>query len=493
MCPESGAWRRVRWCSINYREQIPRTEIDSRTLAYVTESLASRFAQEKQVPFIPSATRLFSYWDRLRTSFWFLPSTMAGGAILLSFALIQLDGTVGPEWIEALGWLYSFGPEGARAILSAIASSMITVAGLTFSITMLTLQLASSQFGPRLLRNFMRDRGNQIVLGTFIATFVYCLLVLRTVRGTENSSFVPHLSVAFGVLLALASISVLIFFIHHVASAIRIEALLKALAEETREAIERLYPEPLGCDPPNAIPSEHSDSDSRSGSQMIFADATGYVQRIDIDALMQIATEHDLVVVVKSRPGSFVIEYDTIFEIRRSDRLSDKMADQLRGTFIVGQERTPEQDLEFSIRRFVEIAQRALSPGINDPTTALYCIDRLSEAFRLLADRQLPAPVRYDENRHLRIITEVVHFDELACPAFAAIARYGVADADVIKSLLVTLDVLKAARLPSESADLARLIDDIRRESLERLSLEFDRCTIQKAARLSATDGAAAL
>lgn len=443
------------------------------------------------MPSFLSATRLLSYWGRLRTSFWFLPSAMAGGAIALSFALLELDATVDPEWIETLGWLYSFGAEGARAILSAIASSMITVAGLTFSITMLTLQLASSQFGPRLLRNFMRDRGTQVVLGTFIATFVYCLLVLRTVRGAEDSSFVPHLSVAFGVLLALASISVLIYFIHHVASAIRIEALLKALGEETREAIERLYPEPLVCDPPNGL-SEHSDSISSSGAQLICADATGYVQRIDIDALMQTATEHDLVVVVKSRPGSFVIERDTIFEIRRFDRLSDNIADQLRGTFVVGQERTPEQDLEFSIRRIVEIAQRALSPGINDPTTALYCIDRLGEAFRLLADRQLPAPVRYDENRHHRIITEVVHFDELACPAFAAIARYGVADADVIKRLLVTLHVLKAARLPSESADLARLIDDIGRESLERLSLEFDRCTIQKAARPSATDGAAA-
>jgi uncharacterized membrane protein len=153
---------------------------------------------------------------------------MAAIAIALSFALVNLDASIGTETVRNIGWLYTFGPEGARAILSAIASSMITVAGLTFSITMLTLQLASSQFGPRLLRNFMRDRGNQVVLGTYLATFIYCLLVLRTVRGTEDAPFVPHLAVAGGVLLALASIAVLIYFIHHVANAIRIETFLKS-------------------------------------------------------------------------------------------------------------------------------------------------------------------------------------------------------------------------------------------------------------------------
>jgi uncharacterized membrane protein len=167
---------------------------------------------------------------------------MAGAAVALSFALIEIDTWLGAKTVRDFDWLYTFGPEGARAILSAIASSMITVAGLTFSITMLTLQLASSQFGPRLLRNFMRDRGNQIVLGTFTATFIYCLLVLRTVRGVEGSSFVPHLAVAFGVLLALTSIAVLIYFIHHIATAIRIETLLVALAHETHAAVDHLYP-----------------------------------------------------------------------------------------------------------------------------------------------------------------------------------------------------------------------------------------------------------
>ena len=217
-----------------------------------------------------SSTRLFSLWGRLHASFWFLPAAMSGIAVALSFVLVQVDAWLGVEAVRNFDLLYTFGPEGARAILSVIASSMITVASLIFSITMLTLQLASSQFGPRVLRNFMRDRSNQIVLGTFIATFLYCLLVLRTVRGTEQSSFVPHLSVAFGALLAVASVSVLIYFIHHIATSIRIETLLADLAAETRSAVDRLYPERMGQDPSrdkdetaeHPIPSRISNSQS---------------------------------------------------------------------------------------------------------------------------------------------------------------------------------------------------------------------------------------
>jgi uncharacterized membrane protein len=171
-------------------------------------------------------------WDRLHSSFWFLPSVMAICAMTTAILLILLD-SLGPArlgWVDE--WTYAFGPESARAILSAIAGSMITVAGVTFSMTMLTLQLASSQFGPRMLRNFMRDRGNQIVLGTFLSTFVYCLLVLASVQGSGSSSFVPVIAVTVGMILAVSSLATLIYFIHHIATSIRIETILSNLAAE---------------------------------------------------------------------------------------------------------------------------------------------------------------------------------------------------------------------------------------------------------------------
>ncbi|MDZ4789591.1 MAG: DUF2254 domain-containing protein [Hyphomicrobiales bacterium] len=428
-----------------------------------------------------SATRLFSFWDSLRTSFWFVPATMAGVAIALSFILGHVDAWLGAEAVRDFGWLYSFGPEGARAILSTIASSMITVAGLTFSITMLTLQLASSQFGPRLLRNFMRDRGNQVVLGTFIATFVYCLLVLRTVRGTEESHFVPHVAVAFGVLLALASIAVLIYFIHHVATSIRIETLLAQLADETRAAIDRLYPQRMGLDPPTSAGTNSENlipAGLEAGVRLIRCGQSGYVQRVDVDALMKVATEHELIVRIDAAPGRFLKEGEALFAAYPQEAVSDEVADRLRSAFVVGQERTPEQDLEFSIRRIVEIAQRALSPGVNDPTTALYCIDRLGEAFSRMAERDIPSPLRFDNMRRLRIVTEGWSLGELACPAFAAVARYGTADADVVAKLLGAMDMVIQAAPASAAMAILELREEIHRESQKQAKLGYDRKAI---------------
>ncbi|MCO5101343.1 MAG: DUF2254 domain-containing protein [Burkholderiaceae bacterium] len=433
--------------------------------------------------------QLLEIWDRLRTSFWFLPSAMAATAIALSFGMIELDNMLGSTLARNLDWIYTFGPEGARAILSAIATSMITVAGLTFSITMLTLQLASSQFGPRLLRNFMRDRGNQLVLGTFLSTFLYCLLVLRTVRGVDDASFVPHVSVAGGVLLAIASIAVLIYFIHHVATSIRIETLLAELAGETRCAIDRLYPQELG----RGAPARREDDDPQAplpddfhrGARTVRVDASGYIQAIDGDALMRIACEHDLIVRIEARPGRFVTERDPVFCAYPRERVPDETVRQLRAVVVVGRDRSPLQDLEFSVRRIVEIAQRALSPGINDPTTALYCIDRLDEAFGRLARRALPSPVRRDENGRLRVVSEVVALDELACNAFAAIGRYALADADVISRLLPAMGRLAAVAPPATRESLLALGAAIALASEGRLKLSFDRRSVSAAAKLA--------
>lgn len=396
---------------------------------------------------VPS--RLLGFWDLLRTSFWFLPSMMAIGAAGLSFALVAFDSSLDRGAIENVGLLYGFGSSGARAILSAIASSMITVAGLTFSMTMLTLQLASSQFGPRLLRSFMSDRGNQIVLGTFTSTFLYCLLVLRTVHGSDNApnapSFVPHVAVAFGVLLAVISLGILIFFIHHVANSIRIETVLASLASETRAAIDRLYPEKLGHEPegdtrPEVDASVRDLFDRATGS--VAADGSGYVQRIDDETIMEVAAENDLVIRIEARPGSFVTEGAPVLLVVGRGGVPEECASKLAQCFIIGAERTPAQDLEFSIRRIVEIAQRALSPGVNDPTTALYCIDRLEEALCRLAGRKMPSALRVDGEGRPRVLTSVYDLEEIASSAIAAIARYATEEADVIGRLLEATDAI---------------------------------------------------
>lgn len=426
-------------------------------------------------------TRLASFWSDLRTSFWFVPSAMAAGAIALAHMLVEVDIWLDDRAGWNFSWLYASGAEGARALLSVIASSMITVAGLTFSITMLTLQLASSQFGPRVLRNFMRDRGNQIVLGTFIATFLYCVLVLRTVRGPQESNFVPHLSVAFAVLLAIASIGVLIYFIHHVASSIRVENLLVQLARETRSAIDRLYPERADGELPSVgesaggtIPEDFDDR-----ARPVRAGRSGYIQAVDLTALMRIAAEHDLLLRIEAPPGRFIRAGDALLTAYPADRVPEENGDELKNAFVSGQNRTPGQDLEFSIRRIVEMAQRSLSPGVNDPTTAIYCIDRLGEALMRLCRRDLPSPLHFDKKGQLRLITEVDGLAALACPAFAAIARYALADADVIARLLLTMDMVSKAAGHEAGKPVAALREEIRAESHKRIALGFDRETIE--------------
>lgn len=428
-----------------------------------------------EVRSILSVLRLLVLWDRIRGSFWFMPAVMTAAAIALSWGVTRLDQALGERVYSGVAVLQLFGAEGARAILSAIASSMITVAALTFSITMLTLQLASSQFGPRLLRNFMRDRGNQLVLGTFISTFLYCLLVLRTVKGVEGASFVPHLAVAIGVLLAVASLAVLIFFIHHTAHSIRIETQLAVLAAETASTIDRLYPERLG-QPPSTTGRPLPDNDNveedddalakeaRAGfesAEAIAPDHGGYVQMIDGETLIAEAARRDLVVWIAAPPGAFVTERDALLLIRPAQasagELSEEARNALRAAVVIGEERTPEQDLAFSVRRIVEIAQRSLSPGINDPTTALYCIDRLGQAFVRLADRKPPASRRFDEAGRLRVLARPVTFETLTCDAFAAVARYAGQDTDVLRCLAEALDRVAAATDMSRHPRLAAL------------------------------------
>lgn len=392
--------------------------------------------------------------DRLRGSYWFLPSLMAVAAAGLSIAMTGLDAALDRVAYADLAVVDLFGPEGARAILAAIAGSMITVAGLTFSITMLTLQVATSQFGPRLLRNFMRDRGNQMVLGTFIGTFVYCLLVMRTIRGVEGASFVPHLAVAAGILLALLSLAVLIYFIHHIALSIRIETILSSLAAETEAAIERLYPDRVGREP--AAGAGGALPDFAKG-HLLRAVGEGYVQAVDGPALVELARRHELVVKVVARPGSFVTAQDGLLLLLPPGGPPEDVAEELRGTFAIGNERTPDQDLSFSVRRIVEIAQRALSPGINDPTTALYCVDRLRQVFGRLAGREAPPAARVDDEGNLRVVAEPVSFDELACDAFAAVTRHVGSNSDVAEGLVHALDHVISIAGPERSRNLEAL------------------------------------
>jgi uncharacterized membrane protein len=380
--------------------------------------------------------KLSKFWDTLRSSYWFLPGLMAVIGMLLAFAMLALDQREEIKLGE-LSWIYQGGPEGARGLLSAVASSMVTVAATAFSITIVALQLAASNFGPRLLRNFMQDKGNQIVLGTFIATFLYCLLVLRTIHGEDYNLFVPQLSVTMGIVLAIASIGVLIYFIHHASTIIQASHVIAGVAHELDDALDRLFPEEIGqtaLENHPEIKAIPKDFDEQACS--IRSTHTGYLQALDDQLLLKLACKHNLLLRLMVKPGEFIAKGNRLMLAYPRERISQKLTHEMNQAFLTGKERTEQQDIEFPINQLVEIALRALSPGINDPFTAMRCIDRLSAGLSRLSERQFPSAYRYDNNHKLRIIAEPVAFEQLVNTAFNQIRHYGRSDVAVTLRLL---------------------------------------------------------
>lgn len=420
--------------------------------------------------------KLTNLWEQLRSSYWFVPSLMALLAIALSFVMVTIDTIVQADLIRTVGLIWAGGPEGARGLLSTVASSMINVAGVTFSITIATLTLASSQFGPHLLRNFMRDTSNQVVLGTFIATFLYCLLVLRTVRVDEGDSgeFVPYISVTLGIVFALASIGVLIYFIHHIASSIQAPNVIATVNQDLERTIDQLFPQALGHNVPSQK-QQHVEQDLPEGfereSCSITASGNGYIQAIDNERLMELATEHDLLLRLERRPGHFIVRGSDLVLAWPAERVDDELKQHIIKAFVLGRQNTLTQDVEFAINQLVEIAVRALSPGINDPFTVNICVDWLGAALSRLADKDFPSSFRYDDHDRLRIIANPLTFSGLTDAAFNQIRQNALSRGmvSVIIRLLETIAVV-AERVDDEEGYTAlmrhtnMMMQDIRRE-----------------------------
>lgn len=374
----------------------------------------------------------------LRTSYWFVPTLMAGGTILFWMAVQRVDLWLEDEQVQSLGWIYTGGPEGAREMLGVVAGSMITVTGVTFSITIVALALASQQFGPFLLRNFMRDTGNQIVLGTFISTFVFCLLTLRVVRGFEDISYVPHLSVTVAILLALFSIGVLIYFIHHVSVSIQASNIIYVVSQDLQRSIERLFPESIatGADAETAGSQRKLPEEFDSEAKPVTSTGYGYITALDDQLLLNEAMERDVVVRLLKRPGDFVGKGDTVALVWPGSSVNEEVERAVNESLLLGSQRTATQDVLFVCDQLVEIAVRALSPGINDPFTANICIDHLGQGLSRMAGRALPSPYRVAGDGVMRLVAHPVDFNDMAETVLVQIRHYGSSNPAVLLRLL---------------------------------------------------------
>jgi uncharacterized membrane protein len=378
--------------------------------------------------------RLITLWQGLHTSFWFVPGIVVTAAVALSAATLAIDHRTDEAAVNALPLVFHDGVEGARALLSAVAGSMITVTGVVFSVMVVAFTLASTQFTPRLLRNFMRDVGNQVVLGIFIGTFSYCLCILRVVGG-PTGDFIPRVSVTCAFALTAVSIGALVYFIHHAASLIQAQAMIATIARELDECFESLYPQDIG------VESEHGTdrrlpSDFVARALAVEAGRSDYVEAIDGDGLMEIAEQHDLVIELEHRPGDFAVDREVIARAYPLDRATDEVRAAIVHAFVFGPERTQTQDPEFVLGELVEIATRALSPGVNDPATAVLCVDRLGAALAKVAARPMPSSHRYDRNGRLRIVAKHYGFCGLVEAAFNPIRQYGSESVPVLVRML---------------------------------------------------------
>lgn len=418
--------------------------------------------------------RLIKIRDALANSFSFLPAVMAITAVLSALAAVSLDDALGSGWIDGHAWLWSGGADGARAMMATVAGSLITVISIVFSLTITTLAQTASHFGPRVLRNFTSDRGVQMTLGTFIATFIYCLMVMRTVRSAEESSFVPYIAVNLGFLMTLASLGVLIYFIDHISKSIQAENLIAAVGRDFQESLPLLFPKRIG-----KAEGESGDRPPESWDRAatVAAASFGYIQRVDEEKLVSLAAEHDLVIRLTERPGAFVAEGTPVMRVHSLSRTAcdEAVTRDLCRCIVTGKHRTPHQDGLYPIQQLVEIAAHALSPGINEPFTALTCLDWLGASLRGVAMSDEPAPWRHDPAGRLRIIARPLTFEQVAIAAFDQIRISSAGNPDVVGRMFeVIIALAPDLRRVNDCQVLIRQTRVIA-EEIPRIASEADR------------------
>lgn len=355
-------------------------------------------------------SQLLDLLYRIRSSYWFLPLLMVTGAVFGAALVLSLDRRYGASVLPDWRWLVVTEPSAARSLLATIAGSMMTVAGVTFSLTLLAVSHASAQLGPGLIPQFMRDRGNQFSLGVFNATFLFCLLILLAVSGTSGGAvpaFVPRLGVAAALALAVLSVLVLVYFVHHVAEQLNVDRVLAQIVHDACVCHRSLFPENIGKR--TARPLRYPTDFEEAALSVYLNTAGGYLRVIDGESLFELANAKDLLIKLEVEPGQHLTEGSRIARVYRYDAdATDAELDAgepLRAVLTLGPDRTQEQDPQFTLLQLCEIAGRALSPGINDPLTACRAMDALERALLSLFGRSEPDPARRSSNGRLRLVT----------------------------------------------------------------------------------------
>lgn len=402
--------------------------------------------------------KLLFRWNELKATFWFVPVIILTSSVLLAMGLLYLDSIVDfhPEGPGRFFFVSS--SDSARSILSTISGAMMGVAGTVFSITLVALTLASSQFGPRLIKKFMYVRLNQVVLGSFISTYLYCLLVLNAIKDGDDFTFIPSISILAAIGAAVINIVLLIVFIHQIATSIQADKVVADISGFLSGQIETLFPERMG----EELEHEQNVDVSIAIANYLVRTSVkcpkgGYLQYVDSEELMELVSNNDAVFELHYRPGAHLVKGVELGVLHSSAKWNEEAFKKLLGRIVIGNTKTAQQDLEFSVHQMVEIAARALSPGVNDPYTAIACVDNLTSTMSYLAQAKFPSKYRYDEQGTLRIYADALEFEGVLDAAFNQIRQFSGGSPSVIIRLMEAMTtILSLTEIESRRKALLR-------------------------------------
>jgi uncharacterized membrane protein len=419
--------------------------------------------------------------EELRTNLWFVPLVEVAAAVVVFAGTYALDRAAFAGTLTLPSWTLSGSPDAARQLLTTVAAAIITVVGVVFSIVIVALTLTSTQFGPRMLRNFIRDRGTQVTLGTFVGTFVYAILALGSIGELGNRSFVPHLSITVTLALLVADLAILIYFIHHIATQIQLPQVIASIATDLAAAIEaEAIKNKAGGD---AALARRALAGLDGSGGVVRAEHSGYLQSIHQQTLLRIATESDVLIQLRYRPGHFLVQGHPFATVWPNSR-ADKVARALRRAHVTGSYRTLVQDVSFGLDQLVEIALRALSPAVNDTFTAMTCVDWIGDSLYKVTGNWQPAHVYSDASGRPRVVTAEPTYQRLVQRSFEKIrqASRGM-PAIMIRQLDALARIIERARTQADRQLLleqAALIDQLAAASV---SQQADRADVERAYR----------
>jgi uncharacterized membrane protein len=424
--------------------------------------------------------RLRSLQRDLLDSLWFTPTVIALLYAMLALVLLRADAVLGLDTQGRDAWAVG-GADGARGVLFAIAGTTLSVLSVVFSVTIVVLQIASAQFTPRVMRNLTGDRGTQVVLGVFLGTFTYALIVLRAVRSPGEdgggAGFVPVTAVTVAIVLALVSIAFMIYTINHVARSVQVAVIIKRVTHDTLDLLD----EPLTGEIDERDDPELTER-ARPGEpgETIASHEDGYLEAIDAEALLAAAEMRGLMVRTEALVGSFLLSGAPLATVWPQGVVDVDLAERLRTAFVIGPERTRQQDVELGIRQLADIAVRALSPAVNDPTTATLCIDRLGQLLVRAGSREETDVVVGPGGGC--VVLQGPSFARLTDVAFTQIRHYGAGDSLVATHLMTTLGAVAARVSVTQHDPLREQAAALLAEVRQALRVEDDVSRVEAAA-----------